>query len=92
MSTKTERSFAKEVGRAIIGALVLIVLLVIWLLWDKIYHVFYNDLFPNAPKGTLLIYWLLFLFPITFGGISLLIDGGYKAYKIAVPEKEEEEE
>ncbi|MHA1303520.1 MAG: hypothetical protein ACTSQE_07770 [Candidatus Heimdallarchaeaceae archaeon] len=89
MSKKSDKNFAKHVFRSIVGALILILLLVAWIFWDKVYHVFYNYIAPKAPEGTLLMFWLLLLFPIMFCGIALLVSGGYHAYLIAAPEKEE---
>jgi len=92
MSTKKKREnieFIKQLMRAGLGAITLIILLIIWLSWDKIWLWFYHDLFPNAPKGSLLMFWLLFLFPLLGFGVILTIDGGIKAYKLASPAKEE---
>ncbi|MHA1684790.1 MAG: hypothetical protein ACTSYD_00130 [Candidatus Heimdallarchaeaceae archaeon] len=86
----TDNEFARQLGRSVIGAIILIVLLVIWLLWDKIWNWFYHVLFPSAPKGTLLMFWLLILFPLLTMGIVFTVDGGIKAYKIASPPKKEE--
>jgi len=94
MSTKkklgTNREFLKEVTRGVLGVVILIILLVIWLTWDGVYHWFYNSLAPNAKSGTLLIVWLLFLVPLLICGSALLISGGMKAYKLAVPPKEKD--
>lgn len=94
MSTKkklgTNREFLKEVTRGVLGVVILIILLIMLLTWDGIYHWFYNSLAPNAKSGTLLIIWLLFLVPLLICGIALLISGGMKAYKLAVPPKEKD--
>lgn len=84
----TDKEFFKELLRSVAGAIILILLLVIWLIWDKIWHWFYTKLFPKAPEGTLLMFWLLFLFPLLTLGIVLTVDGGIKAYKLAVPQEE----
>ena len=91
MSKKTKSdtaAFIKQLARAGIGVITLILLLVIWLIWDNIWSWFYHDLFPNAPRGTLLMFWLLFLFPLLGFGVILTIDGGIKAYRLASPAKE----
>ena len=94
MSTKqkigTNKDFIKQIIRGVIGALILILLLVIWLTWEGIYNWFYFSLFPNAIPGTLLIFWLFLLFPLIASGVSLTLAGGWKAYRIAVPPKEKE--
>ncbi len=91
MTNKSNDSFFKQLFRAITGAIVLIALLLIWYFWDQIYHIFYTNIAPTAPKGSLLIFWLLFVFPLLAMGVALLFSGGYHAYKIATPEKETEE-
>lgn len=94
MSTKkklgTNREFLKEVTKGVLGVVILIVLLIIWLTWDGVYHWFYNYLAPNAKSGTLLIIWLLFLVPLLICGSALLLSGGMKAYRLAVPPKEKD--
>ena len=93
MSTKektiSNKDFIREIFRGVGGALILIILLVIWLTWEGIYNWFYNA-FPNVYDGTLLIFWLFLLFPLLAGGTSLTLTGGWKAYRIAVPPKEKE--
>ncbi|MBY9000486.1 MAG: hypothetical protein KGD64_06195 [Candidatus Heimdallarchaeota archaeon] len=93
MSTKqrtvSNKDFIKEIIRGVSGALVLIILLVIWITWEGIYNWFYYSLFPNAYEGTLLIFWLFLLFPLLAGGTALTLSGGWRAYKIAVPPKED---
>ena len=81
--------FIKQVVRAGLGVITLILLLVVWLVWDKIWDWFYHDLFPNSPRGTLLMFWLLFLFPLIGFGVAMTLDGGIKAYKLASPSREE---
>ncbi|MHA1222948.1 MAG: hypothetical protein ACTSSG_10500 [Candidatus Heimdallarchaeaceae archaeon] len=86
---ETKKEFAKQVVKGVIGALILIILLVIWFTWEGIYKSFYRT-FPNAKEGTLLIIWLVFLFPLIGCGTALAISGGWKAYRLAVPAKEKE--
>lgn len=94
MSTKqkigSNMDFIKQIIRGVGGALILTMLLVIWLTWEGIYNWFYYTLFPNATKGTLLIFWLFLLFPLIACGVSLTLAGGWRAYRIAVPPKEKE--
>ena len=86
---QTRREFIKQILIGVGGALILILLLILWFIWDAIYASFYNS-FPNAKEGTLLIIWLLFLFPLIGSGVGLTISGGWKAYRLAVPAKEKE--
>ncbi|MCK4895459.1 MAG: hypothetical protein KAS47_01520 [Candidatus Heimdallarchaeota archaeon] len=94
MSTKqkigSNKDFIKQIIRGVCGALILIILIVIWSTWEGIYNWFYNSLFPNAIPGTLLIIWLFLLFPLIASGVSLTLAGGWKAYRMAVPPKEKE--
>lgn len=93
MSTKqsiiSNKEFIKQVIRGVVGAVILIILLVLWLTWDGIYDWFYTSVAPNAMEGTLLIFWLLVLFPLIGLGSALTLAGGWRAYRIAVPPKEE---
>lgn len=87
---ESNREFIIQVVRGSIGVIILIILLVLWFTWDGIYRWFYNSVAPNSPKDTLLIFWLLLLFPLLAAGISLAVDGGYKAYRLVSPPKEKE--
>lgn len=93
MSTKqkvgTNKDFIIQIIRGVSGALILIILIVIWSTWEGIYNWFYNSLFPNAIPGTLLTFWLFLLFPLIASGASLALAGGWNAYRIAVPPKED---
>ncbi|MCG3225001.1 MAG: hypothetical protein H7647_11080 [Candidatus Heimdallarchaeota archaeon] len=93
MSTKekivSNKDFIKQIIRGVSGALILILLVIIWSTWEGIYNWFYYSLFPNAIPGTLLMFWLFLLFPLIACGTSLTLAGAWKAYKIAVPPKED---
>ena len=87
---ESKREFIKQVIRGSIGAIILIILLVLWFTWDSIYNWFYTKLAPNAPLDTLLIFWLLLLFPLLACGVALTVSGGWNAYRLAVPPKEKD--
>ncbi len=93
MSTKekivSNKDFIKQIIRGVSGALILILLVIIWSTWEGIYNWFYYSLFPNAIPGTLLVFWLFLLFPLIACGASLTLAGAWKAYRIAVPPKED---
>ena len=91
---ETRKDFFKAIGKGLGGASILLILLGFYLGWDGFYYWFYNKLF-NIPKeervgDPLLIVWLIILFPLLASGIAMLISGGIKAYKLAVPTKEKD--
>jgi len=90
----TRKAFFKQVGKGLGGASILLILMGFWLGWDGFYYWFYNKL-VHIPKeervgDPLLIIWLLIMFPLLACGIAMLISGGIKAYKLAIPAKEKE--
>jgi len=87
---ESNREFIKQVIRGSIGVVILIILLVLWFTWDGVYRWFYTNVAPNSPKDTLLIFWLLLLFPLLAAGVSLTVDGGLKAYRLVAPPKEKD--
>ncbi|MCG3227749.1 MAG: hypothetical protein H7645_12585 [Candidatus Heimdallarchaeota archaeon] len=99
MSSKDKgerKEFIKQIIRGVSGALVLVFLLIIWFTWDGIYNWFYTKVAPgaNVSEGIrgdpLLLFWLVILFPLLAGGVALVVSGGWKAYRIAVPPSEED--
>ena len=99
MSTKDKqerREFIKQIIHGVSGALVLIFLLIIWFTWYGIYNWFYTKVAPGANVSggirgdPLLLFWLIILFPLLAGGVALVVSGGWKAYRIAVPPSKED--
>ena len=93
-NTETKKEFYKQLIRGAVGAVILLILLGIWLGWDSIYVWFYNQV-VHIPKEVrvgdpLLLGWLMFMFPLLACGVTLLLAGGIKAYKLAIPPKEKE--
>ncbi len=91
---ETKREFFIQLIRGAAGAVILLILLGFWLGWDSIYVWFYNQV-VHIPKEVrvgdpLLLGWLIFLFPLLAAGIGLLVSGGIKAYKLAIPPKEKD--
>ena len=90
----TRIAFFKAFGKGLGGASILLALLGFYFGWDGFYYWFYNKL-VHIPKEVrvgdpLLIIWLIILFPLLACGIAMLISGGMKAYRLAVPAKEED--
>lgn len=92
---ETKRDFFRQLLKGLGGAAILLILLGFWLGWDGFYVWFYNQV-VHIPKEVrngdpLLLGWLIFLFPLLACGIAMLISGGVKAYRLAVPPKEKED-
>ncbi len=88
----TRKAFFKALGKGFGGASILLILLGFWLGWEGFYIWFYNKLF-HIPKedrvgDPLLIIWLIIMFPLLASGIAMLVSGGLKAYRLAIPKKE----
>lgn len=92
---ETRKDFIKNTVRGVIGVLILIILLVIKLTWEGIYNWFYTKVAPDANisegmwQDPLLLFSLFLLIPVLACGVALAISGGWKAYRLAVPPKEE---
>ena len=92
---ETRKDFIKNIVRGVIGVLILIILLVIKLTWEGIYNWFYTKVAPGANisegvwQDPLLLFSLFLLIPVLACGVALAISGGWKAYRLAVPPKED---
>lgn len=87
---ESNREFFKQIIRGSAGVIILIILLVLWFTWEGVYRWFYTKVAPNAPLDTLLIFWLLLLFPLLACGVALTVDGGWKAYRLVSPPKKDD--
>lgn len=90
----TKKDFYKQLFKGLGGAAILLILLGFWLGWEGFYVWFYNSVahipLEERVGDPLLIWWLLILFPILVCGIAMLVSGGIKAYRLAVPPKEKD--
>ena len=89
-----KKNFFKNLFKGLGGAAILLILLGFWLGWDGFHAWFYNNI-SNYPieegiGDPLLLWWLLLVVPLLACGIAMLVSGGIKAYRLAVPPKEED--
>ncbi|MHA1200142.1 MAG: hypothetical protein ACTSQF_12505 [Candidatus Heimdallarchaeaceae archaeon] len=92
---ETKREFFKQLFKGVGGVAILLILLGFWLGWEGFYVWFYNSLvhipIEERVGDPLLIGWLMILFPLLACGIAMVLSGGIKAYKLAVPPKEKDD-
>ncbi len=85
---RSDIEFTKAILKIIGGTLIIATLVVIGILWESIWIWFYHTLFPAAPRDTLLLFWLLFLFPTVMIATALVFEGGIKAYNLTYSAEE----
>lgn len=86
---KQDKEFYQSLFKALGGTIIVTGVIILWAFFEDISMWFYEKIVPNMEKGGLLMFAILFIFPIACVGFYYMLVGGIRAYQIAAPAPEE---